>query len=134
MNDNEIEGSLQETLQLINPPEAAFTYFKGESRKIVYKLRNIGAHPFRDFSVKALTRIKVGDGIDNKPIFQDTKVNYAKVLSYPGNMNAQQTKDLEVLISVPPDYNEKIIYKGRPVVQACRVFVIIKSIEHITEL
>ena len=71
---------------------------------------------------------------DKKPIYQDTKKNYSKVLGYPGNMNPQSIKEIEVLISVPIDYSETIIHKGMAAIQPCRVFLTIKSIEHRNEL
>lgn len=131
---NSVEGSLDE-LQVIAPPDAAFSFFQGESRKLVYKIRNIGAHPYNDFNIVAKTMIRVGKDDEGKALYQDTKKNYAKVLSYPGNINPQsKSKDIEVLVSVPVDYDEKIIYKGKPAIQPCRVFVTIKAVEHRQEL
>lgn len=130
---NEINGSLDQ-LQVIPPPAAAFSFFQGESRKLTYKIRNIGAHPFNDFNIVAETKIKVGTDSEGKNIYQSTKKNYAKVLAHPGNMNPQSTKDIDVLVSVPVDYSETIIHKGMPSIQPCRVFLTIKSVEHINEL
>jgi len=127
------EGVL-EKIDVIDPPEAAFRFFKGESRQLEYKIRNLTPHPIADFIVEAWSAKKVGVDKEGKPIMRKTKTNYAKVMEFPGNIPAMKTKSVMIRLEVPSDYKEKVLYKGKMEEQPYRVLVLIKAIRHIKEL
>jgi len=122
-------------VQIIEPPDAAFAFFDGESRKLTYKIRNIGVHIVKDINLESQTKVKTHAGNTKDDfVFRDTIINYSKIIEAPTVIPPNSTRDAVVQVSIPVDYDETIIYKGKQAIQPCRVFLTVKAIEHKNEL
>jgi hypothetical protein len=61
-------------------------------------------------------------------------MNYSRIIKAPTVIPPNSTRDVVVQVSIPADYDETILYKGKQEIQPCRVFLTVKAIEHKNEL
>jgi len=124
---SKITGSINE-LVVIDPPESDWNFFRGESRTLTWKLQNTSPHYIKNIDFTAKTYIYPPFG---EPVI--TKANYATVIKVPSVIPPDSTREVKVKVSVPDNYNETIIHKGKVVEYPFRVKTSIRSLKHIQE-
>lgn len=114
---------MSEELQVIEP-EGGLKFVAGVTQTVVYQLKNNADFPIRDITIQAVTIKK-----DGAP----TSINFASILSVPKVVYPGEAEILQVKISVPYPYTEKIMKDNKLVTTPFNVKVNAHGIEHIGE-
>lgn len=125
---DKITGSINE-LVVIDPPEKDWSFFRGESRTLTWKLQNTSPHYIKNIDFTAKTVIVPPEGEDFL-----TKTNYAEVKKVPSVIPPDSTREVKVTIKIPSNYNETVVHKGRVIEYPFRVKTSVRSLKHIQEL
>jgi len=128
MDEGKITGVMDDLL-LFDPPDSDLDLWKGESKILVYKIKNPSYHVIKNLDFTANTYIHSKEQGD-----LSTKVNYAKVLGVPDTILPNETVEIKVKVDIPDNYNETIKYEGHEIEYPFRLAIKTKAIKAIREL
>lgn len=119
-------------IQILEPKSQDMSFFIGSTNKITYHIKNNGEFKIKDLELSTFT-VK-NKGSEEKPEYVNTEKNYAQIVTHPKILMPYETKEIRVVVNVPPDYSETV-YKDK---ESHKVPFYVKfkihGIEHIEEL
>jgi len=102
-------------IQILEPKSQDMSFFIGSTNKITYHIKNNGEFKIKDLELSTFT-VK-NKGSEEKPEYVNTEKNYAQIVTHPKILMPYETKEIRVVVNVPPQIIVRLFIRIRKAIR-----------------